>query len=230
MTRDAIFTQRVIAAYCSGLDRTDGTKATYRSALIAAAEAINPAGIPKRLQRIPRRAIKPPYDAEQMTYIRAWANGQATALKLRKARLMVALCAGAGLRPAEMVLLCSDVTVDNHGVLLDITAGEMPRQVPVLKEWEPWILDALEKLPADAPLWLSDDNRAPNKSMLNTFTAKTIGAAPNGAQLRATWIVTHLNMGTPVKELMQAAGMVQFNNLHHYLEYVTDVDASTYRD
>lgn len=229
MAKGALFTQRVVEAYCSSIDVTDGTRATYRSALIAAAEAVNPKGFPRRLERIARRTIKPPYSAEQMVAARAWATGQHTALKRRQAKLMVALCAGAGLRANELELLCSDVTVDAHGVLLSLRGGETPRQVPVLREFEQWVIDALDELPADAPLWLSE-GRSPNKSMLNSFTAKTTGAAPNGQQLRATWIVAHLNMGTPIKELMQAAGMTQFNNLHHYLEYVTDVDEPTYRN
>ncbi|WP_022894526.1 site-specific integrase [Agromyces subbeticus] len=228
MATEDLLTPRIIDAYIGSLGLADGTKATYRSKLIDTAERLNPDGFPQRMKRIGRRSIAAPYSPTEMTEFENWANGQASEIKTRKARLMLALCAGAGLRPGELELLCSDVTVDDQGILLAIRSGETPRDVPVLRRWESWITAELDKLPADGPLWMSDGQRK-NKSLLNAFTEKTSGKAPNGSRLRATWIVAHLAAGTPIKELMRAAGMVQFNNLHHYLVYVDDVGPLAYR-
>lgn len=227
MTIGELFTLRVIEAYCASRDTTDATRATYRSQLVAVAEDLNPGGIPRRPAPIRRTTIKPPYSSAEMAEFRQWATGQNTDLRRRKAKLMVALCAGAGLRPNEFQLLRSDVVVDDQGIVITVRSAE-PRDVPVLREWEPWILEALDDVPEDAPLWMSDGQQ-PNKSLLNAFTAKTIGKAPNSVRLRATWIVNHLAMGTPVKELMRAAGMVQFNNLHHYVAFVDEVAPAAYR-
>ncbi|MFB6611815.1 hypothetical protein ACFCVO_15910 [Agromyces sp. NPDC056379] len=228
MTTEDLLTPRIIDAYVGSLERADGTKATYRSKLIDTAERLNPNGFPPRMERIGRRSIAAPYSQSEMTEFENWANFQASDIKTRKARLMLALCAGAGLRPGELDLLCSDVTVDDRGVVLNLRSSEAPRDIPVLSRWESWITAELEKLPVDGPLWMSDRQRK-NKSLLNSFTEKTSGKAPNGARLRATWIVAHLAAGTPIKELMRAAGMVQFNNLHHYLAYVDDVGPLAYR-
>lgn len=228
MTVEGLFTRRVIDAYCAESPTSEGTRATYRSKLVAVAEALNPGGMPRRLEPIARRTIQPPYSPAEMAEFMSWANGQRTDLKRRKARLMLALCAGAGLRAGELDLLRSDVTVDTQGILLNIRSGESPREVPLLRQWEGWVAAELAGLTHDAPLWMSDVQRK-NKSLLNGFTDKTTGKSPNGTRLRATWIVTHLAAGTPIKELMRAAGMTQFNNLHHYLAYVDNVGELAYR-
>ncbi|MFC9559869.1 hypothetical protein [Agromyces sp. NPDC056965] len=228
MDAQSLFTRRIIDAYIGELELSDGSRGTYRSVLTSAAEHVNPDGFQKRMEPIKRREIAAPYIAQEMAQFELWANGQATELKRRKARLMLALCAGAGLRPGEFDLLCSDVTVDDHGVLLTVGSGDSRRNVPVLSRWESWITSEFEKLPADGPLWMSEGQKQ-NKSLLNGFTDRTSGTAPNGTRLRTTWIITHLATGTPIKELMRAAGMVQFNNLDRYLVYVDDIGPSAYR-
>ncbi|MRG60700.1 hypothetical protein GE115_12590 [Agromyces sp. CFH 90414] len=229
MDAEALLTPRVIDAYISGLELTDGSRGTYRSKLTTAAERVNPSGFQKRMEPIKRRQIAPPYAAEEMIAFEFWASGQATELKRRKARLMLALGAGAGVRPGEFDLLCRDVTVDGHGVVVTVGTGGARREVPVLSRWEPWITAELAKLPEEGPLWMTEGQKS-NKRLLNGFTERTSGTAPNGLRLRTTWIVTHLAAGTPIKELMRAAGMAQFNNLDRYLAFVDDVGPTAYRN
>lgn len=227
LTVEAIFIRRVIDLYLATIENS-GTRSTHRSALTAVAESLNSASFPSRQVPIARRAIQQPYSAMQMQEFCAWANGQNTELKRRKARLMVGLGAGAGLRPGEFALMRDDVVADDDGVLITIRGGQSPRIVPLLREWETWVVPVLSEVPPGEALWMGPAEKA-NKSMLNTFTANTIGKAPNGVQLRATWLVTNLALGRPMKELMRAAGMIQFTNLDKYLEFVDDVDFSVYR-
>ncbi|TFV94852.1 site-specific integrase [Orlajensenia leifsoniae] len=225
---DVLFTRRVIDQYLETVQNT-GSRATYRSVLTAVSETLNAASFPSRQVPISRRDIQMPYSERQIEGFRAWANGQHTELKRRKARLMVGFGAGAGLRPNEFELMRNDVTVDTQGVVIVIRGGQHPRTVPLLPAWEDWIIPVLDEVPADAPLWMSPSQK-PNRSMLNTFTASTIGKAPNGAQLRATWLVTHLSRGTRMKELMKAAGITQFANLDKYLKFVDDVEPAAYNE
>lgn len=227
LTVEAIFVRRVIDLYLATIENS-GSRSTHRSALTAVAESLNSASFPSRQVPIARRAIQPPYSSTQIQEFCAWANGQNTELKRRKARLMVGLGAGAGLRPGEFAMMRDDVAVDEGGVLITVRGGQSPRIVPLLKEWVPWILPVLAEVPAGEALWMGPAEK-PNKSMLNSFTANTIGKAPNGVQLRATWLVTNLALGRPMKELMRAAGMTQFTNLDKYLEFVDDVEFDVYR-
>ncbi|SDM53211.1 hypothetical protein SAMN05216368_101240 [Cryobacterium flavum] len=52
---------------------------------------------------------------------------------------------------------------------------------------------------------------------------------PRSDRLRATWIVTHLQAGTRIKELTRALGVEKFENLPRYLEYVQALDVASYR-
>ena len=52
---------------------------------------------------------------------------------------------------------------------------------------------------------------------------------PRSDRMRATWVVRHLRAGTPIKELMRAAGISKFENLARSLEYVPDLDSREYR-
>ncbi|MEI2715396.1 MAG: hypothetical protein V9E98_00015 [Candidatus Nanopelagicales bacterium] len=47
--------------------------------------------------------------------------------------------------------------------------------------------------------------------------------------MRVTWIVGHLAAGSPVKALMQAAGVDSLEALNRYLRFVPDADVKVYR-
>jgi hypothetical protein len=72
-------------------------------------------------------------------------------------------------------------------------------------------------------------NRGDSKNLLSSFYSSCTGEAPNSARLRATWITTHLSIGTPMKELMRAGGLVQFSNMNDYLHFVEPADGADYR-
>jgi hypothetical protein len=229
MDAGAVFARHVIEIYCSTLDLSDGTVATYRSLLIAVADVVAPEENPERFTPLARRKIKPPYSDLEMRKFRSWATGQKTETGIHKAKVMLSLSAGAGLWPAEIKLVQpEDIVADDLGVTVQVR-GDVPRTVPVLHTWEQWALSGAAARPAGTPLWGAIGKVAQNKNLLTEFTSKSIGISPTNARLRATWIVTHLSLGTPMKALVRAGGMTQFGNLHHYLEYVEDVTETTYR-
>ncbi len=47
--------------------------------------------------------------------------------------------------------------------------------------------------------------------------------------MRATWMVTHLTAGSPVKALVEAAGVDSLEALTRYLRFVPDADVAAYR-
>lgn len=193
------------------------------------AEVVLPDDNPDPYTPLSRKRAATPYTPAEMAEFRLWAVGQRTEIKRRRAKLMVIFCAGAGLRPIEIIdLRPDDVSVDDLGVLLNVRGGTHPRYVPLAREWENWMLPILEVAPREQPLW-GPPNRSDGGNLLSSFTQYTTGKNPRGDRLRSTWIVSQLQAATPIKELFKAAGFDKFENLPRYLEYVTPLDDDGYR-
>jgi integrase len=230
MTASVVFSRQAIDAYVTleNRGRSEGTRRNYRSMLMRISEVVAPAEHSDSLTPLSRKRIATPYSPPEMSQFRLWAVGQRTELKRYRARLMLVLCAGAGLRSSDIAhLYRSDVAVDDRGVLLNVR-GDRPRMVPLLRDWEPWMLPLLEKPDDESPLW-GEPNRRDRSNLLSSFSQYTAGTFPRGDRLRATWIVHHLHAGTPIKELLRAAGLDKFENLPRYLEFVTSLEVDEYR-
>lgn len=163
-----------------------------------------------------------------MRKYRTWALGQHTINNRHKAMTMLALSAGGGLWSAEIgLVLREDIVADKTGVMISVH-GDTPRQVPLLRQWEDWLLEVAETRQPGEPLFGST-TRGNHVNMLSNFTSRSLGEAPTNARLRATWIVTHIALATPMKGLFRASGFKQFGNLHHYLKYVDELGDLEYR-
>ncbi|MDQ1580152.1 MAG: hypothetical protein QOD05_927 [Microbacteriaceae bacterium] len=227
---DVIFSRQAIDMYCTEdkRGRSEGTRRNYRAILMRISEVVAPDEHPDALTPLSRKRIASPYSAAEMDGFRLWALGQVNAEKRRKAMLMLIFCAGAGLRSSDIAqIFADDVTVDAEGVVITVR-GTNPREVPLLREWEQWVIPALEASPMEFPLW-GKPNRTNGSNLLSSFTQYTVGAYPRGDRLRATWIVAHLQAGTRMKELFTALGFDKFENLPRYLEFVSSLDQTDYR-
>ncbi|MBF0671356.1 MAG: hypothetical protein IR160_02080 [Salinibacterium sp.] len=214
-----LFTQETIDAYCLSLTLSAGTVATYRSALTTTARTVNALAYAPAPTPLPKRTVQPPYRETELDEYRAWAGAQRTEQLKQKARVMIALMAGAGLSPIETTTLrVEDVGVDGDGVLLTVH-GSKPRQVAVLHEWEQWVIESVaEREPSDF-VWGAAQRRVRPNQISEFIHAATAGA-PASQRLRATWIVTHLGLGTPLTVLFRAGGIAQLDNLDQYLVHV----------
>ncbi|MFF1876585.1 tyrosine-type recombinase/integrase [Leifsonia sp. NPDC058230] len=230
MTANVVFSRQAIDAYVTleNKGRAEGTRRNYRAMLMRISEVVAPAEHPDSLTPLSRKRIATPYAPPEMSQFRFWAVGQQTAQKRYRARLMLVLCAGAGLRPSDIAHLYKrDVVIDDRGVLVNVR-GDRPRIVPLLREWEAWMLPLLDEADDEHPLW-GEPNRRDRSNLLSSFTQYTAGTYPRGDRLRATWLVHHLQAGTPIKELLRAAGFDKFENLPRYLEFVTSLEVDEYR-
>ena len=227
---DVVFSRQAIDKYVTLENRkkSEGTRRNYRAMLMRISEVVAPEEHPDPLTPLSRKRVASPYTVTEMENFRRWAAAQAYGPKRYRAMLMLVLCAGAGLRSSDISsLYASDVLIDDRGVLLNVH-GNNPRVVPLRREWESWMVAALEQAPADEPLW-GTPNRTDKSNLLSSFTQYTVGTFPRGDRLRATWIVEHLQAGTPIKELFRAAGLDKMENLPRYLEYVASLDVDAYR-
>ena len=208
---------------------SDGTLRNYRSMILRVAEILLPEHNAFAMKPLNARTSVPPYSAEELDRLRLWARGQSTDLKERKAMVMLAFAAGAGLRAIEIAeLRRGDVIFDTTGTLVKV-GGDSGRLIPMVAEWEPFAKHALRDLD-EGSLVFGVSARDVHRNVLTRFTAKSTGTErPRSDRLRATWLVRHLTAGTPMKALMQAAGVAKFENLARYLQYIPDLDTQQYR-
>jgi len=224
---ELIFAPTLIDRYCSTAFTSEGTGSSYRSVLLAISAVVLPNSRPK-MTPMHKRTIQAPYTDSELNAYALWASGQNTELARHRCMLVVAFIAGAGLHSGELrTLRRTDVRVDSDGVVVRVRGGN-PREVPVLREWEKWSIAVVSHYPDVELLW-GGPRPSGGTNMVNHYMARTMGAAPTLARLRATWITTQIKLGTPIKELLRAGGMARFQNLDQYLAYVENAPMSEHR-
>lgn len=231
MTVESLFAVRAINIYTDTANRgvTPGTRANYRSVLMRISEVLLPDEHPDKPSSAGPRTTAAPYTSEEMDGFRVWAVSQLTPEKRDRAMLMLVLAAGAGIRSNEVRRIHAEhVTVDEHGILIHV-ATDAPRDVPLLKEWEEWMLALLGRGPAGRPLW-GQTHRADDSNLYSSFTENSYGAGkrPRGDRLRATWVAHHL-YARGIKDIFRAAGVEKMQHLHKLLEFVEFRDDDEYR-
>ena len=210
------------------------SRATYRSRLLLMRKILLEAeGIRVRPAATPFPSADParPYTVRDLAELRSWADGQHTVTRIRDAKVLLALGAGAGLRTEDLVrVTVNDVQVDDLGVLINVH-GRRPRSVPVLAEWEEPIKTAVNSIPMGKPLF-GEGRTSYNNNAVSNFLSRTTGAGlkPSLARLRITWIVHHLTLGTPIVLLMQAAGIATLDAFDRYLDFVPDAGTLAFRE
>jgi len=225
-----IWSVRAIDLYSTTANQTrsEGTRRNYRARLMRISEVLLPHEHPEKQTPLSHRSTQAPYSEKEMKRFRDWATNQLTPEKCDRAMVMLVLCAGAAIRPSEIPLIHpGDVTVDDEGILIAV-GGEEPREVPLLAEWEEWMIALLERRPADESLWGPVSNHTLH-NLTSKFTERSHGNPPRADRLRHTWIVHHLSAATPMKELFRAAGVTKMQHLHLFLEFVEGLDETDYR-
>lgn len=230
MTAKVLFRRETISMFIARPPRKlgEGTLRNYRSMLLRVAEILLPEHNTVAMKPLNGRTSVAPYTAKEDEALRLWAIGQNTELRRSRAMMMLAFCGGAGLRAIEIAELeVGHVTFDD-GVLVHVL-GQNAREVPVLAEWAVFARTSLIGMDPSEPVF-GTRNRESHKNLLSRFTEKTTGdIRPRSDRLRATWIVKHLTAGTPMKDLMRAAGVQKFENLSRHLQYVPALDTPDYR-
>lgn len=236
LERNVVLRREIIAASVAAgsVGVSPRTQSSLRSRLLRLSETLVEG--PNRHPRIPAIPVsdaQAPYTDREVTLLRSWATNQNTTYRTVNATMILALGLGAGLVAREMAgVTAADITVDDDGVLVSVTAGARPRTVPVLGEWEATI-GTVAQAAMRSNMWLLLPRRrdAYNRNMLSNFTLDTINRpfSINAGRLRATWLVRHLTAGTPVNLLADAAGLASAAALAPYVAHVPGVDAAEAR-
>ncbi|WP_298209433.1 hypothetical protein [Ferrimicrobium sp.] len=177
----------------------------------------------------PARVLAP-YTDKELIGFRSWARGQNTRNKRRDAQVLLGAGAGAGLTTEDLVRLrVNDVLIGRDGVVLCVK-GRRAREVPVLAEWEDLIIEAVGDIESGRPLF-GVRRTSYNNNAVSAFTARSAGRGPKPSlpRLRATWICTHLGLGTPILCLRRASGTDGLDGFNRYLSFVEEPDLAEYR-
>jgi hypothetical protein len=213
--------ERFIAVGLAG----DPSRATYRAVLRRVGPRLTKrAPWQPRPATVARRQVAPPYSRQELGVLMEDAQLQPTSNRVRAARALLALGAGAGLDGRWLArVTASDISRDD-GVVLVSVGEPATRRVPVLAGWENEVLDVAANAGREFLVggFSTSKNRA---SALATWLVVGQGHPRfSASRLRSTWLVTHLALGTRLPELARAAGMQGVTVLSDLLRYVPAVD------
>jgi len=214
--------ERFVAVGLAGEGRS---RATYRATLRRVGPLLTTrAPWEARPAPVARRQVALPYSARELDGLRAAALAQPTPRRVRAARALLALGAGAGLdgRWVARVAAC-DVRVAGGAVVVRV--GEpAPREVPVLACWEREVLGLAAT--AGCEFLVGGRSRARNRAGALAASLVVANGAPSfsASRLRSTWLVTHLALGTRLPVLTRAAGMEGATVLSDLLGFVPVLD------
>lgn len=227
---NAIWSRSAISMYVMREDwyTSDGARRNCRAMLTRISEVLKPQEHPKKFTPLSKKHSVEPYTPEEMENFRHWAKTLNTPLRRRRASIMLALCAGAGLRPAEIGALYSEnILIGNDGVIINVVSGRTPRRVPVSVEWESWVMHFARESTPGAPIWGAESvSRA--TGLLSDFTNHLSGPVPRGDRLRTTWMLSLLSKPILLKAFSEAAGVRKFEMLPLLLDRLESVDEAEY--
>jgi len=170
-----------------------------------------------------------PYSPAEQAALYSWATGQPDGERYSSAMTLLALGLGAGLTGSEIARLkIADIQVDDEGVVVHVD-GARSREVPVLREWEAPLVERVAG--RDPGSWAFREGReGENRNLVTDFAARSRGEIDLQARrMRATWVVHHLNAGTPVVPLMLAAGLQSLESFERFVEEVRKYEPSEAR-
>ena len=228
LERDVIFAVRTIERFTAvGLSHY-GSKAsrnTLRSRLLRISEALlEAAASPPVLRPLGGSDPTAPYTAKEVVTLKSWAIAQTTAERRSNAESLLALGLGAGLAGRKIVnLTIGDIRADDDGVLITV-CGERARVVPVLREWERALVERVGAC-QDETWAFREQHAGGNRNLITDFVSRSEGKIQLQARrMHATWIVQHLEAGTPLVPLMRAAGLQSPEALDRFFKFVREPD------
>jgi integrase len=228
LERDVIFHRDTIAHFIAvGLPYAKpAARGNLRSQLLRMSEVLlaRSASL-RKLGALPPSDPSVPYSAGEVIALRNWGAAQSTPGRRTNAGVLLALGLGGGLSASEIgETRVRDVRVDDAGVVIDVP-GTRARSVPVLRDWEDALRRRTEELGADRYVF-RESHQAFYPNLISSFVnrGQWTPVRLQTQRMRATWIVHHLSVGTPVVVLMRAAGVDSLEAFTRYVRFVAPTD------
>ena len=230
LDRDVVFSLGSIDRFVAiGMPnyRSSAGKNTIRSRLLRMGEALRTSPATATTAAAPAtRALRPlgnsdptaPYLASEVIELRSWAAAQSNPDRRRNANALLALGLGAGLSGREIITVhIDDVRVGLRETEVRIR-GARARSVVVLASWEAHLAFAANA--TGAANLFRGGRSTDNPNLITDFISRSRGRVQLQARrMRTTWLVHHLNAGTPAVILVAAAGMKSLAALDRFMPY-----------
>lgn len=216
LRRTTIFQRDVIGAAVYAMPTTNtSTQGRRRSLLLRVGESLGVIATTAPLPPLPAATPSTPYSALEVELIVQWVTMQRDHVA-RSADALVALGLGAGLATRDLAAVRA-VDIDTDG--RSVHTGS--RLVPVLPEWRER-LRALASIAKDAEAAIFRPGTSWSKNVVTVFVARSVGVGlrPSTQRMRATWLVQHMAMGTPMQDLLSAAGLASMDALVRYERFL----------
>lgn len=211
-----IFRRDIIGAAIAMMPTAQSsTRGRRRSILLRVGEALDVIPVAPPLPPLSAASPSAPYTANEVDEVFRWANLQNDSDQ-PSALALVALGLGAGLPTRDLATVrARDVASDGHWTR---AAG---RDVPVLDDWADE-LAALAHRASDKEVTLFRPGAAWSKNVITVFVGRSFGSGirPSTQRMRATWLVHHLSTGTPMQDLLAAAGLQSMDALVRYERFL----------
>jgi integrase len=221
---EELFDRDVVAYYtqvgCGKL--TAAARGNRRSLLLRVVEVLDALG-PAKLPPLPPSDPSEPYRRRDVVSMISWARAQSTHERRVSAHVLIALGFGAGLSAQEIIGLRNrDVARSGNEVTVHVRDGRK-RAVPMLSEFaelmphaDPAATEAFAFRPGRAQTYVN---------AISNFVRRGYqgGARPQAQRMRATWIVHHLDSGTPIPVLVAAAGLESFDALARFERFARPI-------
>lgn len=222
LRREAVFVQHIIERYIDeGMGNyTEAGRGTIRSRLLRTAEAITGMTVDKAaLKGLGPSEPTGPYSADDLAALRTWAAAQPMGGRQTNAAVLLALALGAGLAGREILAVrVGDIAVSDHGVVVSVR-GERPRDVGVLRAWESALIERVRSGAADKFVF-REARTSENHNAITDFVARSVAPITIQARrMRSTWLVHHVNAGTPIPIFLEAAGIQSLEALDRFLVF-----------
>ncbi len=229
-----VFRRDVIERYIDSAKRhtyTPGGANTIRSRLLRIQEAVNPSGTSSRpLRPLGASPGSAPYSLAEIARLRSWAATQTTQRRRSDAEVLLSLGLGAGLYGTEIIRTArADIVTTSEGVDV-IIRGDAPRIVPVIDEWAKPLRDLASNPDDTTPVFRPGRDSGHNANLITDLVSRVPIADPSNRgrhlqirarRMRATWIVRHLEAGTPTLSLLEAAGVANLQALDRFIVHAT---------
>jgi hypothetical protein len=205
----------------------DRSRATYRAVLRRIGPRLTKtAPWEARPAAVARRQVAVPYTAQEVDWLGSDALAQPTAVRVRAARALLALGAGAGLDGRWVAGVAASDVMSDGGIVVVRAGAPSARVVPVLARWEDEVLDLAKSAGADFVVGGRSTSRNRAGALAASLVVGNGHPRFSAPRLRSTWLVTHLTMGTRLPELARAAGLHGVTVLSDLLEFVPALDTA----
>lgn len=231
LAEESLFTPSQVETFIRIMeDASPTSRATYRSRLETIGRAVTTkAPWPPLEEAISRAVRQPPYMQFDLAAIEADLANQPTELKWRAGWTVHAFGLGVGPFPAEFLAITADDITVTDGVV-EVALGEGPtrRVVPVLAPYGALILELAERF-SEGPIIYPLRRKWDLNTLIRKVRLSNLTPPLSGHRYRSTWLTRHLELGTPLKLLLPAAGLVEAKALHDLLPFVPDLDPAVAR-